>query len=82
MTSKYEPSAEAALENLANMKLEAERLRDMFARHREDLRAEAIYAVTEQGVSVLRAATTAGIDRRTLNVWLQVHNAEVKARKK
>jgi len=82
MNLEDEKAALATLENLAAMKLEAERLAEQFRIHREDLRAEAIHAVTVNGISVLRAATAAGIDRRTLTVWLQVHNAEQKALKK
>jgi transposase-like protein len=62
------------------MKHEAAVLADQFARHRGDLRAEAIHAVTVTGLSVKKVAETAGIDRRTLTVWLQVHNAEQKGR--
>lgn len=81
MNSSDHTSPEAALANLESMKQEGERLADLFKRHRADLRAEAIGAVTEQGLSVLKVATAAGIDRRTLTVWLQVHNAEQKGRR-
>lgn len=82
MSSNDEFSLDAATENLTSMKLEGERLADLFKRHREDLRNEAIHAVTVGGLSVLKVATLAGIDRRTLTVWLQVHNAEQKGRQK
>lgn len=81
MSSSDYTSPEAALANLESLKQEGERLADLFKRHREDVRAEAIAAVTEQGVSVARTAASAGIDRRTLTVWLQVHNAEQKGRR-
>lgn len=82
MTSNEEFDEAAALANLKSMKLEGENLADKFKRHREDLRNEAIHAVTVGGLSVLKVATNAGIDRRTLTVWLQVHNAEQKGRQK
>ena len=81
MNSSDHTSPEATLANLESMKQEGERLADLFKRHRADLRAEAIHAVTEHGFSVLKAATAAGIDRRTLTVWLMVHNAEQKGRR-
>lgn len=73
---------EPILTELAQHKHESERLKKLYEIHRADLRASAIAAVTEYGISVVRAATECGIDRRTLTVWLQVHNAEQKALKK
>lgn len=70
------------VDELEQLRTEGERLAKMFRQHREDLRAVALRAVTHYGVSVVRAATAGGMDRRTLTVWLQVFNAENKGREK
>jgi hypothetical protein len=38
--------------------------------------------VTEQGVSVAKAASLTGHTRQTIKIWLNVHNAEHKAAQK
>jgi len=72
----------AIVEELEEFKANGDRLAQEFATHRAAVRERALYAVTHYGVSVVRAATAAGVDRRTLTVWLQVFNAEQKSQKK
>lgn len=39
-------------------------------------------AITEEGLSVARAAQITGYDRRTITIWLRVFNAEQKFQQK
>lgn len=82
MDSSDEKAQAQILEELAEHKKRSEDLAELFKMHRQDLRAALICAVTECGLSVKKAAETAGMDRRTVTVWLQVHNAEQKGRRK
>jgi DNA-binding NtrC family response regulator len=76
MSNDYSEDQQAILAELAGHKATGERLAQQFADHRAAVRERALLAVTHYGISVFRAAQEAGIDRRTLTTWLQVHNAE------
>jgi O-methyltransferase involved in polyketide biosynthesis len=82
MSNDYSEDQQAILSELAGHKANGERLAQQFADHRAAVRERALTAVTHYGISVMRAAQEAGIDRRTLTTWLQVHNAENKGRRK
>jgi hypothetical protein len=82
MATYLSEDQQAILDELLEHKAHGDQLAEQFAAHRAAVRERALYAVTHYGLSVVRAATAAGIDRRTLTVWLQVWNAEQKAQKK
>lgn len=76
---RKEPSEEAA----ASIRMYRERLAEIEEQWkftRAAARANLIKVITEEGVSVATAALVSGNDRRTITVWLQIHNAEEKAR--
>jgi len=82
MAHELSEDQQEVLDELHELKGHARDLEEAFKAHRNELRERAIVAVTHYGLSVKKAAETAGIDRRTLTVWLQVHNADEKRRKK
>lgn len=81
MAHELSEDQEEILGDLSELSTEALALQEQFASHRERVRERALTAVTHYGLSVQRVAATVGIDRRTLTVWLQVHNAEQRARR-
>lgn len=54
------------------------KIEDEFKFWRAASRKNVLEMITEQGVSVARAALLSGHHRATITVWLQVHNAEKK----
>lgn len=69
-----------AYEFLVACRLERVASEEQLKLARERSRAYVIQAVTEQGLSVAKAAELSGHHRQTITLWLEIHNAEKKGR--
>lgn len=69
-----------AYEFLVASRIEREEAEEALRLARERSRAYVIQAVTEQGLSVAKAAELSGHHRQSITLWLQIHNAEKKGR--
>lgn len=78
-TAKFR-NKDDAYEFLVACRLERVASEEALKLARERSRAYVIQAITEQGLSVAKAAELSGHHRQTITLWLQIHNAEKKGR--
>lgn len=82
MEQKTEQKLPAELWELRAQAGQVEELEKEWKIQRQELRRLAVNAVLDYGFSVVRAADIAGIQRKTLSVWLDVERAIRKERAK
>lgn len=68
--------------DLAESRGKLDAIEERWATERAHHKALVVRLVTQHGLSVAKAADVAGIHRNTVSLWVQIHNAEEKARKK
>lgn len=82
MATNEEWTREDDLQALQETRAKLESIEREWKHWRDQSRHLTVKLVTEHGISVAKASVLSGHHRNTIGIWLQVHNAEEKGRRK
>lgn len=78
MATQRTPAQVTLLESLMSQAQMIKAVESEWKARRADLRFTACQAVIEQKLSLATVAEIAGINRKTLTIWVQIRQAEIK----